>query len=48
MTETAATQEHKLPAGTVLLGTITAQNSAYALIRTADGAIARVGPGDGR
>ncbi|RKF15202.1 hypothetical protein D6850_10215 [Roseovarius spongiae] len=45
-TERAATQEAALPRGIVLVGTVTGQNSARALIRLSDGEVVRVGPGD--
>lgn len=44
---TAATQKGEIPAnGTVLLGTMTADGRAYALVRSGRDEVARVKPGD--
>ncbi|UXX83549.1 pilus assembly protein PilP [Roseovarius pelagicus] len=44
--KTAATQEVQIPSGTVLIGTVTAKNRAYALVKSSTGKIVQVKPGD--
>ncbi len=44
--KTAATQEADIPSGTVLIGTVTAENRAYALVKSDRGEIVQVKPGD--
>ena len=43
---TAATQEAEIPSGTVLIGTVTAESRAYALVKSDRGEIVQVKPGD--